>query len=130
MRTIKTYSTIDYRTFGEDSTVISNEYKDVRFEHILNAEGLGVTGHPGKLYYDSRGILTNGVGFNLTIGAIRETVIASMGIDISDTADPIEVDFRDRINTALVNGGSGSLGFASTLQAQVNAIMQERKAFL
>src|SRR4051812_10709084 len=85
-----------------------------RYTYIKQVEERG--SYHLTTYFDTKGIPTIGLGFNLQVHAA--TIMAAMGIDRINSA---ETKYVTAIESAIAAGGS-------TLQADLDAIMAQRAA--
>lgn len=93
-----------------------DDYNNRRYALLLTMEERG---DPSETpYYDSRGFVTIGNGFNIETQTVRTAVLRGLGFNVSGS-NAVENDYIDRIAEA-VNQNFGS---DLQLQAALDAIM-------
>ncbi|UZJ43656.1 hypothetical protein OOT55_13455 [Marinimicrobium sp. C6131] len=91
------------------------EYSDRRFNILVDVEE---NGDAKELpYVDSQGIPTIGVGFDLTVGSVRDEVLKAFGFDVNSENEH-EQEYLQQIETAL------SQRYEGDTQAEKNDLLQ------
>src|ERR1700735_3728608 len=95
------------------NTLSSDAYAALRFQVIQNAEGF-----KQRIYIDSNGFPSIGIGFNLSATNVFNAVVAALGIPSAAVSQ-----LQAAINAAV---GSSPTSFAAALQNQLNQILAQQ----